>query len=772
MSKCESTIQSISLLFQNENDNGLPHNNLKVASHSKNSSPFQTEMISQITSPSTKPSEFALSESLTNTSEVEREQFNKSALDNIIAVDDSSAKENENIFILNPWLNFEVISYNEITISYQKYAKSTQSERHLINFFTIHKGTFYLKENQWCFNIKEYNKVMTMLKDEGLDLEYDIKKIPRFTQKALFDFNYTKLDFYNADIDINNNVIIDYSKDKPKKLTDLPKKFYNKLYSFQKEGIQFAIDHNCRLLFADEMGVGKTIQAIALCQLYKEDWPVLVICPGSMKYSWRSEVSKWLGITNEKQIQVINSSNDIIRKRASFYIVSYDLIRRITNVIKQFKFNFVILDECHCIKSIKTQRSQNIIPIAQSSKRLLLLSGTPLLARPSEGFAVLNCLRPDIFDSFGSYGRRYCYNGIKKQRNYFSGASNTKELNLIMNKIMIRRLKKNVLSQLPPKRRQKIEIDCDEKYIEKIVLLPNTMNKQYFNNIKEQEKVSTPDLYRLTALAKLNGICEYVKSLLDNEIKFLLFAHHQFVLDKLEELAKERNVGYIRIDGTITGQNRFESVQKFQTNSECKMAILSITAACTGITLTEASMVVFAELTWTPAIMIQAEDRAHRIGQEHQCVDVVYLYGKCTLDEYIFSKLSEKIKVVSKTLDDDEIDQDFQDIVDKKDESMISIDSDMEDVIYMSESEGDNENERDLPKRISIEIERVESEMKRRLVIDEKKKRKEEKENRKRLSTIYDINLHAINSKRVRLEEYQCEETTNIDAKVPMLTAI
>ena len=769
MSNKESIFQQIGHLFQN--NQGLPTNNIKGFSRSQTSSPKHTQILSQISFPSTKPSEFALFDSLTNSTNSEKEPLNESEFEEkILMMQDSSEKDDENIMTSNPELNFEVVSYSEIAISYQKYTKCYQNEKHLITFFRNHKETFYLKENQWRFNLKEYNHVLTMMRDEKIDEEYNVKKIPRFTQKALFDFNYTKLDFYNGDIDNEENVVIDYSNDQPKKLTDLPHKFYDKLYSFQKEGIQFALEHKCRLLFADEMGVGKTIQAIALCGLYKEDWPVLVICPGSIKYSWKSEIIKWLEIKNEHKVQVINSSNDTIYSKASFYIVSYDLVRRITKVIKKIGFNFVVLDECHCIKSIKTQRSQSIIPIAQKSKRLLLLSGTPLLARPSEGFAVLNCLRPDIFYSFGSYGRRYCNNGIKKQRSYFSGASNTKELNLIMNKIMIRRLKKNVLSQLPPKRRQRIEIDCDEKYIEKIVLLPNTMNQQYFANANEEEKVSTSDLYRLTALAKLNGICEYVKSLLDNEIKFILFAHHQIVLDKIEELAEERKVDYIRIDGTITGQKRFDMVQKFQTDPQCKIAILSITVACTGITLTEASMVVFAELTWTPALMIQAEDRAHRIGQEHQCVDVVYLYGKCTLDEYIFNKLGEKIKVVSKTLDD-EIDKDFQEIVEQKEESNdISIDSSMEDAIYLSISEEEKEKEL-LGNSIVIEVEKVDSQMKHQLVIDEKSKEEKIKEAQKRLSTIYDVNLHTVNFKRVRLEEYQCEEK-NVDSKVPMLTSM
>ena len=181
-------------------------------------------------------------------------------------------------------------------------------------------------------------------------------------------------------------------------------------------------------------------------------------------------------------------------------------------------------------------------------------------------------------------------------------------------------------------------------------------------------------------------------------------------------------------------------------------------------------MVVFAELTWTPALMIQAEDRAHRIGQEHQCVDVVYLYGKCTLDEYIFNKLGEKIKVVSKTLDD-EIDKDFQEIVEQKEESNdISIDSSMEDAIYLSISEEEKEKEL-LGNSIVIEVEKVDSQMKHQLVIDEKSKEEKIKEAQKRLSTIYDVNLHTVNFKRVRLEEYQCEEK-NVDSKVPMLTSM
>ena len=121
--------------------------------------------------------------------------------------------------------------------------------------------------------------------------------------------------------------------------------------------------------------------------------------------------------------------------------------------------------------------------------------------------------------------------------------------------------------------------------------------------------------YNLTAQAKIKGICEFVETLLENRCKFLIFAHHYGVLDSIEETIIKRKVSHIRIDGKIDTFKRHEAVRKFQTDAECLVAVLALTACCTGITLTAASTVVFAEMTWTPGVMVQAEDRAHRIGQ-------------------------------------------------------------------------------------------------------------------------------------------------------------
>ena len=158
-------------------------------------------------------------------------------------------------------------------------------------------------------------------------------------------------------------------------------------------------------------------------------------------------------------------------------------------------------------------------------------------------------------------------------------------------------------------------------------------------------------VYKLSAEAKASGVKEYIHYLIDNKCKFLIFAHHIVMLDAIEEEVKKLKVDYIRIDGKVKLEKRQEYVQKYQNDETCLVAILSITACYTGITLTSASTVVFSELHMTPAVMIQAEDRAHRIGQEHECVNIHYLYGHDTIDEVLFKMLNQKQNIFSNTLD-------------------------------------------------------------------------------------------------------------------------
>ena len=566
-------------------------------------------------------------------------------------------------------------------------------EPNIICIFREHQSIYDSEIQEWVLPFSNYvnlYKALNALK------QLKLIPIPERTIDIIFDEEkLEQIKFLNQPGNDSKSkqvqYTIDYKEDRQKspKLSDLPKNLYKSLYRFQKQGIIFGIKKFSRLLIADEMGVGKTVQAIGLSSLYQKDWPVLVICPSSLKLAWKNEIAHWLSeIIEENEIQVIKHSKNEFKENIKYYIISYELsVKMIEKIIKK-KFQYIIADEAHYLKSRKAIRTMSLTPILQRAKRVVLLTGTPILAKPMEIYPLLHILRPDKFKGFNEFAKRYCDPKFTYGIADFSGASNTRELNFILNKLMIRRLKKDVLSQLPPKKRQKIEISTEPKVINKLKIIMEKSSKKFEkllgtqieldklginiedlktekekeeenngkeNNTKSKEEESVLNkfskAYSITGEAKLPGIKDYVNYLVDNSCKFLIFAHHAEILDAIEEVIKNDNVDYIRIDGKVPVDKRQNLVNKFQTEDECLVAILSITACATGLTLTKASTVVFAELHFTPSIMIQAEDRAHRIGQESGCVNIHYLYGADTLDVLLFRKLNEKQNIVSTTLD-------------------------------------------------------------------------------------------------------------------------
>ena len=533
-------------------------------------------------------------------------------------------------------IHFQIIDDNNVSIEIVP-EDILNDEMH--SLLDKYKAVFDSSMKLWLLPFVNYNPLYEEL-IEIKNFKYKIYKIGSIAQKCKENPTLTVLKIKRK----KKEEKIDYTKDNKERDVDtLPRSIKDALYDFQVDGVKFGIEHHCRFLLADEMGVGKTIQAISLCYLYREDWPVLIVCPGSMKYLWKGEIQTWLGFKNER-IDILNSSKQKISDKAYFYIISYDLVSHILKKLKRMKFDFVILDEAHCIKNRETIRAKNILPIAIRAKRLILMTGTPLLAKPLEGYPLLYALRPDIFPYFKQYAYRYCDPQPTPFGINWSGTSNTKELHWLLSTLMVRRLKKQVLNKLPPKRRQKVEIKIDKDIIEKI--------KEA--RVKMKGRNGTLEAYTLTSTAKKEGVCEYVMDILasNSEEKIIVFGYHHEMMNAVEDILKKSKIDYIRIDGKTKQSDRYEFVKYFQLKKECRVAIVSIIAGSTGITLNKAHIVIFAELTWTPSIMIQAEDRAHRIGQKSNFVDIKYLYGPGTLDDFILDKLQKKLVIVSTTIDD------------------------------------------------------------------------------------------------------------------------
>ena len=328
------------------------------------------------------------------------------------------------------------------------------------------------------------------------------------------------------------------------------------------------------------------------------------------------------------------------------------------------KFDVVVVDESHCLKDPSAKRTKAAMPILKQGKRCLLLTGTPALNRPKEIFTQLSCLVPKANLRLKDFGERYC---TGNRFDKYGGAKNLDELHaLLRNSIMIRRLKVDVLTQLPRKRRQQVYLALDSSSRKKLDILQQQMTEAKAamsqliakaassNNknmhVSAEHRSLVMEIYKKTAELKAKCVQDYVDTLLEGGGKFLVFAHHTCLLDAIEHSCNKHKCKYIRIDGSTPSHSRANLVESFQTNESVRVAILSIRAAGVGLTLTAASTVVFAEMTWTPGEIIQAEDRAHRIGQASS-VNVYFLHIKKSIDDVIWSSLQSKLDNLGQTLD-------------------------------------------------------------------------------------------------------------------------
>lgn len=410
------------------------------------------------------------------------------------------------------------------------------------------------------------------------------------------------------------------------------------------------------------MGLGKTIQAIAIAYFYKEEWPLLIVVPSSLRYPWIEELEKWIPELEPEEINVVMNKTDIGRIPGSrVTVLGYGLLttdaETLLDALNTQNFRVVIVDESHYMKSRTAARSKILLPMVQKARRAILLTGTPALGRPEELFMQIEALFPQKFGTWIEYAKRYCnahvrYFGKRRQWDC-RGASNLSELHQLLNDIMIRRLKSEVLSQLPPKVRQRIPFDLPPAAVkelnasfeewQKLMRAPNSGAMETVMGLITR-------MFKQTAIAKAGAVKDYIKMLLQNDsLKFLVFAHHLSMLQACTEAVIESKSRYIRIDGSVPSSERIHLVNQFQKDPDTRVAILSIQAAGQGLTFTAASHVVFAELYWDPGHIKQAEDRAHRIGQ-CSSVNIHYLIANGTLDSLMWAMLNRKAQVTGSTL--------------------------------------------------------------------------------------------------------------------------
>lgn len=436
-------------------------------------------------------------------------------------------------------------------------------------------------------------------------------------------------------------------------------RLWDRLLPFQRTGVEQAIRQGGRLLLADEMGLGKTVQAIAVAWALRHEWPVLVVCPSSLRDAWRREWMDHVGaqVSVPLDITIIQSAADAERPLLEVNIVSYELVNRLREAELR-RVGVLVLDESHYIKSSNAKRTQFLLPWLKRIPRVLLLTGTPALSRPAELYTQLHGLAPAVFSDWIEFAYRYCGARNTPWKAFdTSGATNLAELHRILSQtVMIRRRKTELLNQLPQKKRSVIVVETEASAIEHLrSTLAELASAEQKANAGDQQAASRvkalmSKAFQMTAVAKVRPVLDYCAQLMKSNGKFLLFGYHELMLDAVETWLKERNSLWIRIDGKTEMTERQSLVDRFQRDPQCRVALLALTAAGAGLTLTAAHVVIFAELYWNPGTLRQAEDRVHRIGQR-ETVSIRYLMLPQSLDERMWRSVQTKLDVLHSSLD-------------------------------------------------------------------------------------------------------------------------
>ena len=440
----------------------------------------------------------------------------------------------------------------------------------------------------------------------------------------------------------------------------------HELYPFQYAGVRFGELANGKFILGDDMGIGKTIQAIAYCALHQEHWPVLVVCPANVKYNWLKELRTWLPNSSS---EVVKNGKDEVTD-ADFTVINYDLMDKKKDEIMGMGYGTIIMDECHYLKNYKAKRTIATTEVAGSCESILALSGTAITNRPRELFNTLKMVRPSEYSNFVQYAMRYCGDNRNSYTGNltFDGASNIDELHGRLRDVMIRRMKKEVLAELPDKVRQFIPVHPTASEMREYRKSADMWLREYSmhkaNNSMPAGFVLNmlTDLRHRCGLLKVGATLEWLadyRDVTDNR-PIVVFTHHRDVGNSLiEGLSDDKRFAgtrWGRIDGTVNAEKRQQLVEQFQSGQLDGLVCATI-AAKEGLTLTAADTVVFIEREWVPGWEEQAEDRVNRIGQDSNTVWAIYLSVAGTIDERFDRIVEQKREVVSAVLDGGDIEQ-------------------------------------------------------------------------------------------------------------------
>ncbi len=564
-------------------------------------------------------------------------------------------------------INLENINYdkNEIKEILQRYALKKK-------YYRLKDGSFIdLESNE---NIEFLNNLESGLGISYEDIENGTISLPiyrsMYMEKILNNLDKSKIKKEESYVDF----IKDTSKEKENTTLTLPKSLKGDLREYQKNGfqwLQMLEKYELGGILADDMGLGKTIQVITLILKYKEEQkeklPSIVIAPSSLTLNWKNEIQKFAPTL---ETIVINGSLEQRKKKIKdikkydLIITSYDLLKRDLELYEKedITFKYAIADEAQYIKNSNTQNAKALKSIKAETR--YALTGTPIENSLAELWSIFDYIMPGYLFKYKKFKQLYEVPIVKDNDMY-----SMKKLKMLIEPFILRRTKKEVLTELPEKTITILNNEMEDEQ-QKIYLSYLAKAKQEAMQEIEINGVEKSHIKILALLTRLRQICchpslfledynqdssklkqciEIIKDGIEAGHKILLFSGYTSMFDIIEKELLKEDINYYKLTGKTNVNERVELVEDFNQNENVKVFLISLKAGGTGLNLTGADMVIHYDPWWNISAENQATDRAYRIGQKNN-VQVYKLITKNSIEEKIYELQEKKSKLIDNVL--------------------------------------------------------------------------------------------------------------------------
>lgn len=442
------------------------------------------------------------------------------------------------------------------------------------------------------------------------------------------------------------------------------------LYEFQRAGIRFLVQTR-RAMLGDDMGLGKTAQAIIASKAGSSQ--TLVICPNTLKDYWKTEIDKWLP---DQHTSILRGDYEKKRKiieefKHGFLVINIEVIRGdLIDDLLAIQWGVIIVDEAHSIKNRESKQTKGVRRLATKTERVYLLTGTPIMNRVDELWSPLHILYPNQYPSFWSFVRRHTI-VYKKQIVIYSKKLKKKiarsiwvidgkpilpeKLRAEIAPVFLRREKEEVFPDMPRKIYQKMWLNMEGQQLRIYKDIEQTAMAQIDDNTTVITAGILAQLTRCKQVAVSAGLIggrpdgvkldALVDILHGTDQKVLVFSQFAEAIKLVAERLKMEDINYVVFIGATKEKDRSGIVKQFQTDRETQVFLTTIQAGGVGITLTAASLVIFLDKCWTPAINEQAIDRT-RPHMQTRSVQIIELLCRNSVDEMIEEVLAGKASII------------------------------------------------------------------------------------------------------------------------------